>query len=108
VSPEFQVLGLINHTHTPSPELAEDAVVGYLLADHMSAGRCPAVVAVMLGRSPIPVNCHVRLRQQDMRTVRLPASAPCLEHEFNFPEIGFHYVHWFDARTRQHGLEGLT
>src|ERR1700739_1225016 len=99
VAPEFQVLGLINHTHTPSPELAEDAVVGYLLANHISAGRCPARVAVMLGRSTIPVNCHVRLRLQDMRTVRLPVSAPCLERRFYFPEIGFRYVPWFDARN---------
>ena len=100
VPPEFQVLGLINHTHTSSPELAEYAVVGYLLADHMSAGRCAALVAVMLGRSPIPVNRHVRSRLQDMRTVGLRANGPCLERRLNFPEIGFRYVPWFDARRR--------
>src|SRR5215469_15608479 len=36
-----QVFGLINHTHATSPKFAEDTVVGYLLADHKSAGRCP-------------------------------------------------------------------
>src|SRR5215467_4176694 len=38
---KFQVFGLINHTHATSPEFAEDTVVGYLLADHKSAGRFP-------------------------------------------------------------------
>jgi hypothetical protein len=82
--------------------------VGYLLADHMSAGRCPALVAVMLGRSLTLVNCHVRLRLQDMRTVRLPVMAPCLGRRFHFPEIGFRYVRWFDAKETLDGLEGLT
>jgi hypothetical protein len=60
----------------------------------------------MLGRSPIPVNCHVRRPLQDMRTVGLQAY-PCLGRRFNFPEIGFLYVRWFDAGSRQQGLEGL-
>jgi len=68
-----------------------------LLADHMSVGRCPALVAVMLGRSRTPVNCHVRLRLQGMRTIGLQA-IPVLELRINFPEIGFRYVRWFDAQ----------
>lgn len=56
---QFQVFGLVDYTHTTTPKFPEDAIVGYLLADHMSVGRRPAVIAVMLGRAPIPVNCHV-------------------------------------------------
>ena len=61
----------------------------------------------MLGRSPIPVNCHVRRLLQDMRTVGLGANSPCLERWFTFPEIGFRYVPWFDACSCRQGLEGL-
>jgi hypothetical protein len=48
------------------------------------------------------------LRLQDMRTVRLPVMAPCLGRRFHFPEIGFRYVRWFDAKETLDGLEGLT
>jgi hypothetical protein len=59
VAAKLEVFGLINNAHTTSPDLAEDAVVGYILADHISDGRCPAVVAVMLGCSLTSVNCDV-------------------------------------------------
>ncbi len=35
--PELQVFRLVDHAHTTAPELSEDTVMGYLLADHESA-----------------------------------------------------------------------
>jgi hypothetical protein len=46
---ELEIFRLIDHAHTTAPQLAEDAVMGYLLTDHKDARRCPALVAVMLG-----------------------------------------------------------
>jgi hypothetical protein len=34
---ELEVFCLINNAHTPAPEFSEDAVMGYLLADHERA-----------------------------------------------------------------------
>ena len=34
VPPQLQVLGLIHHAHTTAAQLAKDAVMGDLLADH--------------------------------------------------------------------------
>src|SRR3974390_2293288 len=36
VPAQLQVFSLINHAHTTAPELSENTVMGYLLADHES------------------------------------------------------------------------
>src|SRR5579862_4807887 len=53
VAPEFEVFALVDNAHTTAPKFAENAVMGYLLADHESARPCSAV---MLGPQPNPVN----------------------------------------------------
>ncbi len=52
VAPKFEVLGLINHAHTPAPQFAKDAVMRYLLTNHERARGS----AVMLGPQSHPVN----------------------------------------------------
>ncbi len=54
--PQLQVLGLVNHAHTTAPELSQDAIVGYGLADHEKT-QLPN--AVMLGPPATPVNWPV-------------------------------------------------
>ena len=54
--PQLQVLGLIHHTHATTPELAQDAIVGYCLADHE---KTQPPNAVMLGSPAAPVNWPV-------------------------------------------------
>ena len=56
VPSELQVLGLINHAHTTAPELAQDAIVGYGLADHE---RTQVPNAVMVGPPAATVNWPV-------------------------------------------------
>src|SRR4029077_11447005 len=52
MAPQFEILGLVDNAHHTAPKFAEDAVMGYLLADHESARPCSAV---MLGPRPNPV-----------------------------------------------------
>src|SRR5262249_20598927 len=77
VAAQLEVFGLIHHAHTTAPELAKNAVMGDLLADHERARPCPAV---MLGCPPIPVNSHVSadIAMEGGRGTRTTASAqPC-------------------------------
>jgi len=53
VAAKLQILRLIDHAHTTAPKFSEDAVMGYLLADHEGVRTCSAV---MLGPQLIPVN----------------------------------------------------
>ena len=46
VPPQLQVFGLVNHAHAAAPELSQNAVMGYGLADHE---RATLPTAVMLG-----------------------------------------------------------
>lgn len=79
--------------------------MGYLLADHISAmRRCPrAVVAVMLGRSPIPVNCHVLPLQARPETAGPGAIFLFRTTTIQFSRNSFHYDLRFDASNSHHG-----
>src|SRR5882762_5952476 len=56
VPPQLQVFRLVDHAHATAPELPQDAIVGYCLANHE---KTEPPDAVMLGPSEAPVNWPV-------------------------------------------------
>src|ERR1039457_191669 len=66
VPPQFQVLSLVYDAHATAPELAQDAVVGYGLANHE---RATLPTAVMLGPWKHQVNSGV----ESLEALRLTA-----------------------------------
>ena len=49
-SPKFEILGLVDHTHTAAAELLDDSVMGNRLADHVGTlmGQGVFVVAMLV------------------------------------------------------------
>ena len=69
--PSLRSSRLVDNAHTAAPKFAENAVMGYLLADHESARPCSAV---MLGPQPNPVNSLIS-RGLQSRVARRTESA---------------------------------